>query len=130
MSEEPARPREDGAPGDATGEDAPTLDPRDIGSVDAPPVDEQPYKLVFEANKCIGAGHCAAKSDNWSLDLSTGIARPTSYFRTEEELDDALAAAAACPAKRGIGVIHVVDRRTGEELAPDPNGDGSLSVDW
>ena len=39
-------------------------------------------------------------------------------------------AAEACPAKKNRGVIHVVDRRTDEEIAPDPEGDGTLSVDW
>lgn len=108
------------------------IDPGDLGPGpgDAPPVDEKPYKLVFEAGKCIGAGHCAAVSGNWSLDLETGIARPDAYFRGEDELDAALAAAERCPAKGGDGVIHVIDRRTGDELAPDPDGDGSLSVDW
>jgi ferredoxin len=106
------------------------IDPTKLGESDAPPVEDKPYKVVFEANKCIGAGKCAEVSDNWSLSLETGIAAPEQYFLDEEALDSNLKAAAACPAKKDRGVIHVVDRRTGEELAPDPEGDGTLSVDW
>ncbi len=106
------------------------VDPGEIGERDAPPVAEKPYKIVFEANKCIGAGKCAEVSDNWELDLSTGIARPTAYFIDEDELEENIRAAEVCPAKKDRGVIHVVDRETGEELAPDPAGDGTLSVDW
>ena len=106
------------------------VDPSDIGEADAPPVEEKPYKLVFEANKCFGAGKCAEVSANWELDISTGVAKPEAYFFDEDELDHNVAAAEACPAKKGDGVIHVVDRRTDEELAPDPHGDGTLSVDW
>jgi len=107
-----------------------TVDPSELGEQDAPPVEEKPYKIVFEANKCFGAGKCAEKSTNWSLDLDTGIAKPETYFFDESELDHNVDAAAACPAKKGRGVIHVVDRRTDEEIAPDPQGDGTLSVDW
>jgi hypothetical protein len=32
--------------------------------------------------------------------------------------------------KKDRGVIHIIDRRTGEEIAPDPHGDGTVSVDW
>lgn len=106
------------------------LDPREIGSADAPPIAAKPFKIIFEANKCIGAGHCAAAADNWSLNLETGIASPETFFVDQDGLEDNLAAARACPAKKGRGVIHVVDRRTGKELAPDPHGDGTLSVDW
>lgn len=107
-----------------------TIDPADIGEQDAPPVEEKPFKVVFEANRCIGTGKCATVSSNWELDLETGIARPRAYFFDESSLDGNVEAADACPAKKGAGVIHVVDRRTGEEIAPDPHGDGSLSVDW
>ena len=110
-------------------EDGP-VDPSTIGECDAPPVDEKPYKILFEANKCFGAGKCAEVSDNWTLDISTGIAQPEAYFIDEAELDENVRAAEACPAKKDRGVIHVVDRRTDEEIAPDPNGDGTLSVDW
>ena len=106
------------------------VDPSEIGERDAPPIDEKPYKIVFEANKCIGAGKCAEVSDNWKLDLDTGIAAPHEYFIGEEDLDENVDAAEICPAKKDRGVIHVVDRRTNEEIAPDPNGDGTLSVDW
>ncbi|WP_123537220.1 ferredoxin [Halosimplex salinum] len=110
-------------------EDGP-VDPSTIGERDAPPVEEKPYKIIFEANKCFGAGKCAEVSDNWKLDISTGIAKPEAYFIDESDLDDNVRAAEVCPAKKDRGVIHVVDRRTDEEIAPDPNGDGSLSVDW
>jgi len=108
-------------------EDA-TVDPSDIGERDAPPVAEKPYKIIFEANKCIAAGKCAEVSGNW--DISTGIAKPRTYFFDESELDHNVRAAEVCPAKKDRGVIHVVDRRTDEEIAPDPQGDGTLSVDW
>ena len=106
------------------------VDPSEIGERDAPPIEEKPYKIVFEANKCIGAGKCAEVSDNWQLDLDTGIAAPDAYFIGEEDLDENVEAADVCPAKKDRGVIHVVDRRTNEEIAPDPEGDGTLSVDW
>ncbi|WP_436902710.1 ferredoxin [Halovenus halobia] len=106
------------------------IDPADIGGDDGPPVAEKPYKIIFEANKCIGAGKCAEVSGNWALDLSTGIASPNTYFIDESELDENIRAAEVCPAKKDVGVIHVIDRETGEELAPDPEGDGTLSVDW
>ncbi|WP_459194946.1 ferredoxin [Halosimplex sp. J119] len=106
------------------------VDPATIGERDAPPVEEKPYKIIFEANKCFGAGKCAEVSDNWKLDLSTGIAKPQAYFIGEEDLDENVRAAEICPAKKDRGVIHVVDRRTDEEIAPDPEGDGTLSVDW
>lgn len=106
------------------------VDPAEIGEADAPPIEAAPYKVVFEANKCIGSGKCAEVSPNWSLSIETGIASPDAYFFGEADLDHNVRAAAACPAKKGRGVIHVVDRRTGEEIAPDPEGDGTLSVDW
>ena len=106
------------------------VDPAEIGEVDAPPVEEKPYKVVFEANACIGTGKCATVSSNWELDLETGVARPRTYFFDEDDLAGNVHAAEVCPAKKGAGVIHVVDRRTGEEVAPDPRGDGTLSVDW
>lgn len=105
-------------------------DPREIGSDDGPPVDEKPYKILFEANACIGAGRCAEVGDTWELDLETGLARPNTYFLSEEELDVNIEAAERCPAKKGRGVIHIIDRRTDEEVAPDPHGDGTISVDW
>lgn len=105
--------------------------PSEFGTDDkAPPVEEKPYKIIFEANKCFGAGRCAEVADNWEMDLETGLARAKSYFVGEDELDENIRAAEVCPAKKGRGVIHVIDRRTDEELAPDPNGDGTLSVDW
>ncbi|WP_340097812.1 ferredoxin [Salinibaculum salinum] len=106
------------------------IDPTEIGERDAPPVDEKPYKILFEANKCIGAGKCAEVSENWELDLSTAIAQPNTYFLSADELDENVRAAEVCPAKKDRGVIHVIDRETGEEIAPDPDGDGTVSVDW
>jgi len=110
-------------------EDGP-VDPSQMGGTDAPPVEEKPYKIIFEANKCIGAGKCAEVSTNWELSLDTGIAAPKAYFVGEDAVDDEIRAAEVCPAKKDVGVIHVVDRRTNEEIAPDPHGDGTLSVDW
>ncbi|WP_254862320.1 ferredoxin [Halovivax gelatinilyticus] len=104
--------------------------PSDVGGGDGPPVDEKPYKIIFEANKCFGAGKCAEASDNWILDLDTGIARPRSYYLDEQSLAENVRAAELCPAKKGDGCIHVIDRRTDEEVAPDPHGDGTLSTDW
>lgn len=106
------------------------LDPRTIGSTDGPPIDEKPYKIVFEANKCIGAGRCAEAAENWTLSLDTGLAVAASYFIGEDEVRENIEAAKRCPAKKGDGVIHIIDRRTGEEIAPDPHDDGTLSVDW
>ncbi|WP_435068065.1 ferredoxin [Haloplanus sp. C73] len=106
------------------------LRPSDVGDSDAPPVADKPYKIIFEANKCFGAGKCAEVSSNWDLDLDTGLARPKTYYVAEDDLDHNVRAAEVCPAKKGRGVIHVIDRRTDEEIAPDPDGDGSLSVDW
>ena len=106
-----------------------SFDPSEIGS-EGPPIEEKPYKVIFEANRCIGTGKCAAVSDNWDLDISTGLASPKTYFLDEDELDSNVRAAEDCPAKKGAGVIHVIDRQTGEEIAPDPHGDGTVSVDW
>jgi ferredoxin len=110
-------------------EDEP-IDPSELGEADAPPVEEAPYKVIFEANKCIAAGKCAEISENWEMDLTSGIAQPQTYFFGEEDLDHNVRAADVCPAKKDDGVIHVVDRRTNEEIAPDPHEDGTLSVDW
>jgi ferredoxin len=111
-------------------EDTGQIDPATVGEDDAPPVEEKPYKILFEANRCIGAGKCAEVSGNWSLDLSTGIAKPTAYFIDDGDLAENVDAADVCPAKKDRGVIHVIDRETGEEIAPDPHGDGTVSVDW
>ncbi|MFB6125852.1 MAG: ferredoxin [Halolamina sp.] len=97
---------------------------------DGPPVEEKPYKIIFEANACFGAGKCAEVSDNWEMDIASGMASPESYYVDETQVDAEIEAAEVCPAKKGDGCIHVVDRRTDEEVAPDPEGDGTLSVDW
>ena len=97
---------------------------------DGPPVTEKPYKIIFEANACFGAGKCAEVSDTWEMSITTGMAKPDTYYITEEDLDHNIEAAEVCPAKKGDGCIHIVDRRTDEEIAPDPHGDGTLSVDW
>ncbi len=110
--------------------DRESVDPASIGERDAPPVDDKPYKVIFEANGCIGTGKCAAVSDNWTLDIATGIAAPDVFFLDDAAVESNVRAAEVCPAKKDRGVIHVVDRRTGEEIAPDPHGDGTLSVDW
>jgi ferredoxin len=106
------------------------IDPGEIGERDAPPIEEKPYKIIFEANRCIGAGKCAEVSDNWELDLSTGIASPNTFFIDSSTLEANVRAAEVCPAKKDRGVIHVIDRESGEEIAPDPEGDGTVSVDW
>jgi ferredoxin len=106
------------------------IDPAEIGEANAPPVAEKPYKIIFEANACIGAGKCAEVSDNWELSLETGIAQPQAYFLDESQLAENVRAAEVCPAKKDRGVIHVIDRETGTELAPDPEGDGTVSVEW
>ena len=111
-------------------DDADAVDPSEIGEADAPPVEEKPYKIIFEANKCFGAGKCAEVSDNWEMDIASGMAQPGTYFFEEGDLEHNVAAAEACPAKKGDGCIHVLDRRTDEEVAPDPQGDGTVSVDW
>lgn len=108
-----------------TPEDDGTEDSNDGG---APPVDEKPYRVIFEGNLCIGTGKCAEISDNWKMDLRTGLARAETHFLDADELEHNLEAARACPAKNGVGVIHVVDRRSGEELAPDPHGDGEVRL--
>jgi ferredoxin len=84
----------------------------------APDVDEKPYKIIFEGRGCIGAGRCAEVSDNWTMDIETGIAKPETNYVDEDELEDELEAARVCPAKNGDGVIRIVDRRTGDELKP------------
>ncbi|WP_458188548.1 ferredoxin [Haladaptatus sp. NG-WS-4] len=94
----------------------------------APPVEEKPYKIIFEGARCFGAGKCAEVADNWAMDLSTGLGTPTTYFLSDDDLPENVHAAAVCPAKKDAGVIHLVDRRTGEELAPNPDGDGTLSL--
>ncbi len=94
----------------------------------APSVENKPYRIVFEGNNCIGTGECASVSANWSMDLATGRARANTHFLSEEELEENLNAARACPARNGLGVIHIVDRRSGEEIYPDPEGDGTLSL--
>jgi ferredoxin len=111
-------------------EDSTYPDPSEIGSTDGPPVEEKPYKILFDANGCIGAGRCAQVAAIWDLDIETGIATPESFFIDEDALDENVEAAARCPAKNGRGVIHIIDRQTGEEIAPDPHGDGTISIDW
>lgn len=77
------------------------------------------YKIVFDGRNCIGAGKCAEVSGNWSLDLEKGIAVPREYFVGEEDLEENRRAAEVCPAKKGRGVIRVVDTETGEVVAPE-----------
>ncbi len=95
----------------------------------APPVEEKPYKIVFEGGNCFGAGKCAEVADNWEMDFSTGLGTPKDYFFGDGELAENVRAAEVCPAKKDAGVIHVIDRRTGEEIAPNPQGDGTVSLD-
>lgn len=81
-----------------------------------PSIDEKPYKIVFEGGSCIGTGRCAEVSENWEMELATGLAHPVEHYITEDELEDNLEAARVCPAKNGEGVITVLDRRTGEPV--------------
>jgi hypothetical protein len=113
----------------ADADDPEVIRASDVGG-EGPPVEEKPYKLVFEVNGCFGAGRCAQVAANWEMEIETGLARPRSFYIAEGELAENERAAAVCPAKKGRGGIHVVDRRTDEEVAPDPHGDGTLSVDW
>ena len=54
-----------------------SLNASDVGSsADAPPIAEKPYKIIFEANKCFGAGRCAEVADNWEMDITSGLANP------------------------------------------------------
>ena len=99
---------------DADSEDAHAAS--EIGEANAPPVEEAPYKIIFEANKCFGAGKCAEKSTNWTLSIDTGLGTPQAYFFGEEDLEENLEAARACPARNGKGVIRIIDRETGEEI--------------
>lgn len=123
---------DDGRSGAHSDDDGPAddIDPENGSRVQPaePPIAEKPYKVVFEGSRCFGAGKCAAVADNWGMDLETGLARPKSYFVSEDALDENVEAATVCPAKKGRGVIHVVDRETGAEIAPDPEGDGTLSL--
>jgi len=109
--------------------DAEVQDPTDFGD-DGPPVSEKPYRIVFEASACFGAGKCAEVADNWEMDVLSGMAKPNAYYVGEDDLAENVRAAEVCPAKKGDGCIHVIDRRTDEEVAPDPHGDGTVSVDW
>lgn len=84
----------------------------------APDIEQKPYKIIFEGKGCIGSGKCAEVSDNWTMDIETGIAKPETNYVDEDELEDELKAARVCPAKNGDGVIRIVDRRTGDELKP------------
>ncbi|WP_458206279.1 ferredoxin [Haladaptatus sp. NG-SE-30] len=94
-----------------------------------PPISEKPYKIVFEGARCFGAGKCAEVAANWEMDFSTGLGTPKEYFFSDDELPENVRAAEVCPAKKDAGVIHVIDRRTGEEIAPNPGGDGTLSIE-
>jgi ferredoxin len=84
----------------------------------APDIEEKPYKIVFEGKGCIGAGRCAEVSGNWEMSLETGLANPKTHYIDEDELEENLEAARVCPAKNGDGVIHIIDRRTGDEIQP------------
>lgn len=94
-----------------------------------PAVEEKPYKIIFEGANCFGAGKCAEVAANWEMDLSSGLATPKTYFLGEDALAENTRAAAVCPAKNGDGVIRIVDRRTGEEIAPNADEDGDFTLD-
>lgn len=109
--------------------DADVQDPTTFGDGDAPAVDEKPYKIIFDASACFGAGKCAEVATNWEMDIKSGMARPRSYYVGEEDLDENVRAAEVCPANKGDGCIYVIDRRTDREVAPDPHGDGTISLE-
>jgi ferredoxin len=88
--------------------------------VTAPDIEEKPYKIIFEGKGCIGSGKCAEVSQNWGMNLETGLAQAGSHYIDESELEHNIEAARVCPARNGDGVITVVDRRTGEELDTEP----------
>ncbi len=75
------------------------------------------FQIRFDARGCIGAGKCAEEApEHWSLNLSTGIAEPQKPIIPEDELDENIRAAKACPARNGRGVIRIYDRETGEKI--------------
>ncbi|MCF7805225.1 MAG: ferredoxin [Candidatus Marinimicrobia bacterium] len=90
---------------------------------------DKPFRIIFEGKKCIGTGKCAEVSENWSMDLTTGLAKPGKYYIDEDELESNMEAARQCPAKKGLGVIHIIDGETGQEIYPDPDGTGEISLD-
>jgi len=109
--------------------DAELQDPSTFGDSDAPPIEEKPYKIIFDASACFGAGKCAEVAKNWEMDIKSGMAKPRSYYIGEDDLDENIRAAEVCPANKGAGCIYVIDRRTDEEVAPDPHGDGTFSLE-
>lgn len=78
---------------------------------------DKEYQIRFDAENCIGTGKCSEVApEYWSLDLSKGIAEPEKPVIDEDELEANLAAAKACPAKNGEGVIRIYDKETGEKI--------------
>ena len=74
--------------------------PSEIGDADAPPLAEAPYRVGFEADKCIAGRNSAPVPDDWTMDIETGIAQPNAYFFDKPDLGHNVRAAVVCPAKR------------------------------
>lgn len=81
------------------------------------------YIIEFNRQGCIGAGACeAAAPEFWELvedgkaDLLGGESNEDNSIQRleidEEDLDENLEAAQACP----VNVIHIIDKETGEEI--------------
>lgn len=70
------------------------------------------YEIVYERNKCIGAGTCVEiYPKNWKL-LDDGKAKPMTLEFDENEFKQNKDAADSCP----VNAIHIVDRKTGKRL--------------
>ena len=94
-----------------------------FGKKDKVDAEEQAYKVVYNRQKCIGAGTCAAMSPKqWEMQsdgkakLVGGSEEGVSWVKMVGESEKAfhLTAAGGCPPQ----VIEVWDIRTGEKLAP------------
>lgn len=70
------------------------------------------YQIRFDAEGCIGAGKCAEEAPEfWKLNIETGIAEPLQPTFDQDDLEQNLRAAKACPARNGRGVIRIIDRK-------------------
>lgn len=106
------------------------IDPTETGEADAPSVEAAPSEATFAADGWTCAGKSAEVSANCSLSHAAGIASPEGSSFGEDDLAHDVRAPAVRPAEKRRGVIHVGDRRSGAEIAPDPAGDGTRSTDW
>jgi len=74
------------------------------------------YRIVFDSNACIGSGKCAEVSENWTMDLGSGLARPGEIHFDDVDLGHNAEAARVCPANNGDGAIRIVDTRTVDDV--------------